>query len=222
MQCIPVPSRASLLEQRRGSGEMLRAAGADDPAFAGNVVPGPLRNGSAFAGESPRADRGRASRSAMDVGAGMSRYWSELAREAGALRAGGAARIAGLVKLNTNESFRWPSPKSPGGGDNGRGAGGYAAAVSGPASRRGSAQSLAAYHGVEPGQVFVGNGSDEELLARTFAGLLKQDAPLLFPDVTYSFYPVYCRLFGIAHETVPLDEGMRVRVDTRYLRRGGG
>ena len=45
-------------------------------------------------------------------------------------------------------------------------------------------------------QVFVGNGSDE-VLAHAFAALLKHEAPLLFPDVTYSFYPVYCRLFGI-------------------------
>ncbi len=60
---------------------------------------------------------------------------------------------------------------------------------------------LAAYHRVAPEQVFVGNGSDE-VLAHAFAALLKHDAPLLFPDITYSFYPVYCRLFGIAYETV--------------------
>ena len=65
-------------------------------------------------------------------------------------------------------------------------------------------ETLAAYHGLTPDQVFVGNGSDE-VLAFAFAALLKHDAPLLFPDVTYSFYPVYCRLFGIRYETVPLD-----------------
>src|SRR5256886_16970245 len=70
---------------------------------------------------------------------------------------------------------------------------------------------LAAYHRVRPEQVFVGNGSDE-VLAHAFAALLKHDAPLLFPDITYSFYPVYCRLFGIAYETVPLDPAMQNRV----------
>ena len=70
---------------------------------------------------------------------------------------------------------------------------------------------LAAYHEVRPEQVFVGNGSDE-VLAHAFAALLKHDAPLLFPDVTYSFYPVYCRLFGIAYEAVPLDQAMQIRV----------
>ena len=62
-----------------------------------------------------------------------------------------------------------------------------------------------------PQQVFVGNGSDE-VLAHAFAALLKQEGPLLFADVTYSFYPVYCRLFGIAYQTVPLDDAMRVRI----------
>ena len=50
------------------------------------------------------------------------------------------------------------------------------------------------------------------MLAHAFVALLKHDAPLLFPDITYSFYPVYCRLFGIAYETVPLDQAMQIRV----------
>ena len=47
-----------------------------------------------------------------------------------------------------------------------------------------------------PRQVFVGNGSDE-VLAHVFMALLKHERPLLFPDITYSFYPVYCGLYGI-------------------------
>src|SRR6201999_573804 len=70
---------------------------------------------------------------------------------------------------------------------------------------------LATYHHVRPEQVFVGNGSDE-VLAHVFSALLKHDAPLLFSDITYSFYPVYCRLFGIAYETVPLDQAMQISV----------
>jgi histidinol-phosphate aminotransferase len=58
--------------------------------------------------------------------------------------------------------------------------------------------------------VFVGNGSDE-VLAHTFQALLNHDAPLLFPDITYSFFPVWCQLYGIRHEAVPLDAGMRVQ-----------
>jgi histidinol-phosphate aminotransferase len=78
---------------------------------------------------------------------------------------------------------------------------------------------LAEYHGVVPEQVFVGNGSDE-VLAHAFAALLKQPRPVLFPDVTYSFYPVYCRLLGVDHETVPLDGEMRIRI-ADYRDRGG-
>ena len=57
----------------------------------------------------------------------------------------------------------------------------------------------------------MGNGSDE-VLAHTFQALLKHDAPLLFPDITYSFYPVYCRLYGIDYEQAPLDSVMRVQI----------
>jgi histidinol-phosphate aminotransferase len=59
--------------------------------------------------------------------------------------------------------------------------------------------------------VFVGNGSDE-VLAHIFQALLKHDAPLLFPDITYSFYPVYCGLYGITYEEAPLDAGMNVQI----------
>jgi histidinol-phosphate aminotransferase len=78
---------------------------------------------------------------------------------------------------------------------------------------------LAAHHGVKPEQVFVGNGSDE-VLAHAFVALLKQPKPLMFPDVTYSFYPVWAQLFGLTCEIVPLDGGMRVRVED-YQREAG-
>ena len=58
------------------------------------------------------------------------------------------------------------------------------------------------------------------MLAHAFVALLKQPKPLLFPDVTYSFYPVWAQLFGLACETVPLDDEMRVRVED-YRREAG-
>jgi histidinol-phosphate aminotransferase len=72
-------------------------------------------------------------------------------------------------------------------------------------------ETIAARYGVAPKEVFVGNGSDE-ILAHTFQALLKHDAPLLFPDITYSFYPVWCGLYGIRYEEVPLDADMRVQI----------
>ena len=146
----------------------------------------------------------------------MSRYWSELARGLSPYVPGEQPRIPGLVKLNTNESPFGPSPKAIE-------AVRLAAADTlrlypDPQSTR-LREVLADYHGVAPERVFVGNGSDE-VLAHTFAGLLKQPKPVLFPDVTYSFYPVYCRLLGVDHETVPLDDEMRVRIAC-YRDRGG-
>jgi histidinol-phosphate aminotransferase len=68
--------------------------------------------------------------------------------------------------------------------------------------------------------VFVGNGSDE-VLAHVFLGLLKHDKPVLFPDITYSFYPVYCCLYDIPYEPVPLNRAFEIVVDD-YLRPNGG
>lgn len=146
----------------------------------------------------------------------MSRYWSELARGLSPYVPGEQPQIPGLVKLNTNESPFGPSPMAI-----------EAVRLAAtdtlrlypdPQSTR-LREVLAEYHGVAPEQVFVGNGSDE-VLAHAFAGLLKQPKPVLFPDVTYSFYPVYCRLLGIDHEMVPLDGDMRVRI-ADYRDRGG-
>ena len=81
-------------------------------------------------------------------------------------------------------------------------------------------QSIAAFYQLNAAQVFVGNGSDE-VLAHTFLALLKHDEPLLFPDITYSFYPVYCGLYGIEYRQVPLTASFEIRVDD-YLRPNGG
>jgi histidinol-phosphate aminotransferase len=113
-----------------------------------------------------------------------------------------------LVKLNTNESPIGPSPRAL---EAIRGEATDALRLYPDPQATALRAALAGYHGVSPEQVFVGNGSDE-VLAHAFAALLKHDAPLLFPDITYSFYPVYCRLFGIDYQTVPLDQAMQIRV----------
>ena len=146
----------------------------------------------------------------------MSRLWSALARDLTPYVPGEQPRIADLVKLNTNESPLGPSPRAleairDSANDDLR-------LYPDPEATQ-LREALAAYHGLKPDQVFVGNGSDE-VLAHTFVALLKQDAPLLFPDVTYSFFPVYCRLFDIAHETIALDDAMRVRI-ADYRRSAG-
>jgi histidinol-phosphate aminotransferase len=81
-------------------------------------------------------------------------------------------------------------------------------------------RAVADYYHIRPEQVFVGNGSDE-VLAHVFHGLFQHGKPLLFPDVTYSFYPVYCGLYGIAYETIALDDHFQIDV-ADYARPNGG
>lgn len=81
-------------------------------------------------------------------------------------------------------------------------------------------EAFAKYQKVEPGNVFVGNGSDE-VLSFAFDAFFRPEKPVLFPDVTYSFYPVYCDHLGLRYETVPLKEDFTVDV-ADYQRENGG
>jgi histidinol-phosphate aminotransferase len=139
----------------------------------------------------------------------MSRFWSPAVHELEPYVAGEQPKIPGLVKLNTNENPFGPSPKvleaiATATGDRLR-------LYPDPSSSnlRGV---IAENFGLDTEQVFVGNGSDE-VLAFTFAALLKHEKPLLYPDITYSFYKTYARLFDLNVEEVPLDESLRIRVD---------
>ena len=146
----------------------------------------------------------------------MNLFWSQIARELSPYTPGEQPRIANLVKLNTNESPFGPSPLAL---EAMRAAAADALRLYPDPEATALREALAAHHGVKPEQVFVGNGSDE-VLAHAFVALLKQPKPLLFPDVTYSFYPVWAQLFGLTCETVPLDDGMRVRIED-YRREAG-
>jgi histidinol-phosphate aminotransferase len=146
----------------------------------------------------------------------MSRFWSPLVSSLAPYTPGEQPRIPGLVKLNTNESPFGPSPLAV---EAIRAEAGDSLRLYPDPQSLALREALAIYHGVSAEQVFVGNGSDE-VLAHTFAALFRHDRPLRFPDITYSFYPVYCGLFGVEHEIVPLDEEMRIGVSD--YRQGGG
>lgn len=147
----------------------------------------------------------------------MSKFWSDVVHELTPYVPGEQPKIADLVKLNTNENPYGPSPKVI------------------EALKAEAADSLRLYpdpnsdklkaaiaenFALDVSQVFVGNGSDE-VLAHVFQALLKHDKPLLFPDITYSFYPVYCGLYGIQYETVALNQQFEIDVDD-YARPNGG
>ncbi|MFZ3152867.1 histidinol-phosphate transaminase [Pseudomonas sp.] len=147
----------------------------------------------------------------------MSKFWSPFVKHLVPYVPGEQPKLAKLVKLNTNENPYGPSPKAIAAmqaelNDNLR-------LYPDPNSDR-LKQAVADYYGVQTTQVFVGNGSDE-VLAHAFHGLFQHGQPLLFPDISYSFYPVYCGLYGIANEQIPLDEQFQIRVED-YARPNGG
>ena len=123
----------------------------------------------------------------------MNRFWNPLVRELTPYSPGEQPRVADLVKLNTNENPVGPSPRVL---EAIRAAATDALRLYPDYEATALRATLASYHGLTTDQIFVGNGSDE-VLAFVFAALLKHDRPLLLPDVTYSFYPAYCRLFGV-------------------------
>jgi len=147
----------------------------------------------------------------------MSRYWSKVVQGLTPYVPGEQPKLPNLIKLNTNESPYGPSRRVL---DALRAEIGESLRLyPDPASDRLRA-AIAKRYEVTPAHVFVGNGSDE-VLAHVFLGLLKHDKPVLFPDITYSFYPVYCGLYDIPYEPVPLNRSFEIVVDD-YLRPNGG
>jgi histidinol-phosphate aminotransferase len=139
----------------------------------------------------------------------MSRFWSETVKNLTPYVPGEQPKLSQLIKLNTNESPYGPSPKA-------------IAAIAGanndslrlyPDPNSDSLkQAIASNYQVKANQVFVGNGSDE-VLAHAFLALLKHEAPILFPDITYSFYPVYCNLYQVPFQNIPLTEDFSIEID---------
>lgn len=147
----------------------------------------------------------------------MSKFWSPVVHQLTPYVPGEQPKLDNLVKLNTNENPYGPSPSVL---EALRGEVGDSLRLYPDPNADRLRAAIAEFHGLHVGQVFVGNGSDE-VLAHVFQALLKHDAPLLFPDITYSFYPVYAGLYGIDYLTVPLTQDFQIRIDD-YLRPNGG
>jgi len=147
----------------------------------------------------------------------MSRYWNPRVRQLSPYVPGEQPKTGDPIKLNTNESPYGPSP-----------------AVL-EALRAAVDDSLRLYPdpentrlretwgrtlGLRPDQVFPGNGSDE-VLAHCFRALFREDRPVLFPDITYSFYPVFCGLFGLECRRIPLTDDFEIRLSDYGEDNGG-
>ncbi|WP_427025147.1 histidinol-phosphate transaminase [Aureimonas ureilytica] len=139
----------------------------------------------------------------------MSRFWSRIVHTLEPYVPGEQPRVADLLKLNTNESPYGPSPRAL---EAIRAAASDDLRLYPDPSSLALREAIGGSFGLSAGEVFVGNGSDE-VLAHAFQALLNHERPLLFPDLTYAFYPTYARLFGIPYETVALDEGFGVQVE---------
>lgn len=153
----------------------------------------------------------------------MSQYWSTLVHSLTPYVPGEQPKLPNLVKLNTNENPYPPSPRALAAmqAESGTDAASLRLYPDPNADRLKEAVARFFFeHGIAPSQVFVGNGSDE-VLAHTFMALLKHEKPILLPDISYSFYPVYCELYGIERTAIPLGDNFEIRVDD-YARENGG
>jgi histidinol-phosphate aminotransferase len=148
----------------------------------------------------------------------MSKFWSPLVQSLNPYIPGEQPQMEGLIKLNTNESPYPPSPRvaqllqQAETADNLR--------LYPDPNSQSLKKAVAAHFALKTDQVFTGNGSDD-VLAMAFMGLFKQAGPILFPDITYSFYPVYCQLFGIEFSTIPLADDFTLDLNAYPSTNGG-
>lgn len=156
----------------------------------------------------------------MTVSTAQMRFWSPEVRELEPYVPGEQPKIQNLLKLNTNENPYPPSPK-------------VVEAVQAVLHEQAGVlrlypdpdatalkQAIAKQQDIDVSQVFVGNGSDE-VLAHIFKAFFLQDEPILYPDITYSFYPVYSQFFGTKTKEIPLNENFEIDVRD-YTQPNGG
>lgn len=147
----------------------------------------------------------------------MSKFWSKTVRNLKPYVPGEQPQDRRYIKLNTNENPYPPSPKAIEAIKN---AANDTLRLYPDPNCDALKAALAKYYHVEKKNIFVGNGSDE-ILALTFLTFFKQETPLLFPDVTYSFYEVYCDFFNIQARKIPVTPDLRLRLED-YLQPNGG
>lgn len=147
----------------------------------------------------------------------MSIFWSELTQKLDPYVPGEQPKDRKYIKLNTNENPYGPSPRVL------------------EAIRQAADDSLrlypdptcdalltaaSEYYGVSKSRIFAGNGSDE-VLAFAFMAFFDPGKPVLFPDITYSFYPVYASLFNLDYRLIPLEEDFSIPVEQLCHSEGG-
>jgi histidinol-phosphate aminotransferase len=147
----------------------------------------------------------------------VSKYWSEIVKGVVPYVPGEQPKDRKYIKLNTNENPYPPSPRVE-----------YALRNMDIARLRLYPEPtcdelrgvFADYYGVEKNMVFVGNGSDE-VLAFSFKAFFNSGETVIFPEITYTFYPVYSRLFDLKYETAVLDDDFTIHTESFFRRNDG-
>ncbi|MCM1214188.1 MAG: histidinol-phosphate transaminase [Lachnospiraceae bacterium] len=143
--------------------------------------------------------------------------WEDNVRKVVPYVAGEQPDKPGMIKLNTNEC---PYPPAPGVQKLAEQMDCGVLRLYPDPGTTPLVNALAAYYGVKPEQVFVGVGSDD-VLALAFMTFFNSDRPILFPDVTYSFYDVWAELYRIPYRICALDEDWHIRPED-YRQPNGG
>lgn len=147
----------------------------------------------------------------------MSREWTKNLRNIEPYVPGEQSKDKDIVKINANENPYPPSPKA-------------AKILKNfdtnklrfypSANSTKLKEAIAKYYKVDVSNVFVGNGSDD-VLAVAFQSFFNSDKPIVYPDLTYSFYPVWCSLFGIKYKNYPVGDDFRINPED-YKEKNGG
>lgn len=147
----------------------------------------------------------------------MSKYWSEITKSVEPYVCGEQPKDKKYIKLNTNESPYGPSPK-------------VLEAIKNAANEDlrlypnpncdELSETIAKYYNLNKKQVFIGNGSDE-VLAFSFLTFFNPEETIIFPDISYSFYPVYANLYNINYKLAKLKDDFSIPVDEFTIENGG-
>jgi histidinol-phosphate aminotransferase len=145
------------------------------------------------------------------------KFWSKEILNLVPYTPGEQPKINDLIKLNTNENPYSPSPKvahvlESFNTDHLR-------RYPDPESTE-LCQALASYYQVNSKNIFIGNGSDE-VLAHAFMAFFRQDKPILMPDISYSFYTVYCDLYKIEATSIAIEDDFSINLANYHQDNGG-
>ena len=147
----------------------------------------------------------------------MEQKWKKNLRDIEPYVPGEQSKDKDIVKINANENPYPPSPKAIKALNNFNT---DSLRFYPQANATALKQAIAEFYDVKTENVFVGNGSDD-VLALAFQSFFNSEKPIAFPDITYSFYPVWCRLLGVEYVNYPLDDNFRINVED-YKEENGG